>query len=282
METTITYPGIDTEQPTALLELSEANAAREMIVAAMEAEEVTDCGLAQVAIGSGVALAASRLDLLVLNRVVGLGVAEPATREMFDMVEELYRSIGVRRYALQIAPGIQPAPIDRWLSERGAIHSGSWCKLGREIDREIPPAPGSELRVTAIAREHAAIFGAVICAAYGFPEKMRSLAAATIGRAGWQHYLAWDGALPVAAGALHIHDEIAWLGMGATIPGQRGRGAQSAIIHRRLEDARERGCRLAVTETAEGSDGSPAPSCRNLLRAGFRVAYSRANYLVKR
>ena len=263
-------------QQLALLELSEARAALAIASAAMAVDDAGSCGFAYRSLDFGTALVASRLDLMVMNRVVGLGVAARATPAMIDSIFDFYRDSEVRRFAVQVAPDALPGEVGEWLAMRGATEGGSWCKLRRTIGPEKFPEVETELRVTLVSREHAPLFGAVVCAAYGFPEKMREIAAATIGRQGWRHYLAWDGALPVAAGALNVHDEVAWLGMGCTLPARRGRGAQSAIIRRRLEDARELGCRLAVTETA----GEDVTSCRNLLRAGFDIAYARVNHLV--
>jgi hypothetical protein len=101
----------------------------------------------------------------------------------------------------------------------------------------------------------------------------------TVGRPGWTHYLGFDGELPVAAGAMYVIDDIAWLGFGATLESHRGRGGQSAIFHRRLADARTLGCRLAFTETGPDSDEEPNHSYRNMVRLGFQLGYHRPNWV---
>ena len=58
----------------------------------------------------------------------------------------------------------------------------------------------------------------------------------------------------------------------------RGRGAQSAILAARIEDARRQGCGTVVTETGELADDRPSSSYRNILRAGFRETGVRPNY----
>ena len=58
----------------------------------------------------------------------------------------------------------------------------------------------------------------------------------------------------------------------------RGRGAQSAILAARIEDARRQGCATVVTETGELEDDRPSSSYRNIVRAGFREAGVRPNY----
>jgi ribosomal protein S18 acetylase RimI-like enzyme len=59
----------------------------------------------------------------------------------------------------------------------------------------------------------------------------------------------------------------------ATAPAARGRGVQTALIGRRLVDARAAGAELAVTETV-ADNASP----RNFRRAGFRLLHHRRIY----
>jgi GNAT superfamily N-acetyltransferase len=77
---------------------------------------------------------------------------------------------------------------------------------------------------------------------------------------------------------LFVHEGVGWLGFGATLAKYRGRGAQSAILAARIEDARKQGCPTVVTETGELEEGRPSSSYRNILRAGFREAFVRPNY----
>jgi len=81
---------------------------------------------------------------------------------------------------------------------------------------------------------------------------------------------------------MRIEEGIAWLGFGATTEGYRRRGGQSAMFARRLQDARDAGCRLAITETGEESADDPNPSYHNMLRAGFQLAYARRNWVRRR
>ena len=51
------------------------------------------------------------------------------------------------------------------------------------------------------------------------------------------------------------------------------------MFARRLHDARAAGCRFAVVETGEDTPEEPNPSYRNMLRAGFELAYFRHNWV---
>ena len=100
-----------------------------------------------------------------------------------------------------------------------------------------------------------------------------------VGRARWQHFVAYDETLPVAAGAIYIHYEIGWLGIGGTLPSHRKRGAQGAIMAERIRAAAQAGCKWVITETGEDLPQHPNPSYRNMLRAGFDLVYKRINYI---
>jgi hypothetical protein len=58
----------------------------------------------------------------------------------------------------------------------------------------------------------------------------------------------------------------------ATVPEERGRGAQTALIEERLEAVPP-----GMTATAEVAPGSGSE--RNYLRCGFRIAYARTHYV---
>src|SRR5438552_698687 len=105
-------------------------------------------------------------------------------------------------------------------------------------------------------------------------------ASGSSGRPGWRTYVAYEGTVPAASGALYCRDGVAWLGVGATIPAWRRRGAQGALISRRIADAIATGCRDIVADAGQPVPGEPSPAYANMLRNGFRVAYSRPNYVL--
>jgi GNAT superfamily N-acetyltransferase len=121
-------------------------------------------------------------------------------------------------------------------------------------------------------------FAAVVAGGFDLPDWAEPLAANVVGRPGWSCYVAYDGERPAGAGAVFVDGSVGWLGFGATLAEYRGRGAQSAILAARIEDARRQGCTTVVTETGELDDQRPSSSYRNILRAGFREAGVRQNY----
>ena len=197
---------------------------------------------------------------------------------MIDELVELYRSAGVGRFFVQPAPEAQPPALVDWLRARGFTHYNSWAKLYRRAD-PAPPMPDAP-RVERIGADHAEIFGRIVATGFGMPEPVQPWLAGTVGRERWMHYLAIDGGDPIAGAALFIDEGLGWLGVASTLPTHRGRGAQSALIARRIHDALEAGCSLMAVETAEDLPERPNPSFRNVVRFGFEVAYLRPNFLV--
>jgi hypothetical protein len=60
------------------------------------------------------------------------------------------------------------------------------------------------------------------------------------------------------------------------------RGCQTALLRRRIRDAAAAGCETLLVETGERTGDRPSASYRNILRAGFREAYVRPNWVVHR
>ena len=106
---------------------------------------------------------------------------------------------------------------------------------------------------------------------------------ARVASSGWRHYLAWIDDQPVAAAALFVGTvgsgssavKVGHLVDGVTLKAWRRRGAQAAIIRRRLADGRRAGCELFTSETAPPLPRMPLVSFRNLQRQGFELAYLR-------
>ena len=92
--------------------------------------------------------------------------------------------------------------------------------------------------------------------------------------------MALAGDLAVAGAALGYSGGIGWLGIGATRPEHRQKGAQSALLAARIEAGRARGAEGFTTETGRPLPGEAGPSFANIQRAGFRIAYDRPNWAI--
>lgn len=228
-------------------------------------------------IGGAIALCAPDHPLTLVNRVIGLGLRQPATREIVQECLEFYRTAGSGVHAMQICPQAQPPELPDWLAAGGLQHSFNTAKMIRPAAEAAQPP--TSLQVRQIDQRQAEDWAEVLVTVFELPGPFRPWMAAAVSLPGWFHYLAYAEEQPVAAGALFVKDGVGWLGAGSTLPAYRRRGGQGTIMARRISDAAGLGCRWVVTETGEDTPEKPNPSYRNMLRSGFNLAYLRAGYL---
>jgi ribosomal protein S18 acetylase RimI-like enzyme len=88
---------------------------------------------------------------------------------------------------------------------------------------------------------------------------------------GYRRYVARIDGRMVGAASMRIDGPIAQLCGAATLGEYRRRGVQTALLERRLADAKDAGCTIAVLTTQPGSK-----SQANSQRRGFAVLYTRA------
>jgi hypothetical protein len=258
------------------LEMAEARAYQD-IYAAVAAVPGNPLGAKSAVFGGAIAHGLAAIDFFFFNRVVGLGVAQPAIRGDVAGAAAFYRELGLSQTAMHVAPSAQPPELADWMAAEGYKMGGRWVKLWHDLREIAEPAPA--LRIERVDPSLAEAFADVIIAAFEMPDAARLLGSANVGQPGWIHYLGFEGETPVSASGLRIDGDVAWLGYGSTLPDARGRGWQTAMFLRRLHDARARGCRLAITETGEETEENPVNhSYRNMVRTGFRLAYARRNW----
>jgi hypothetical protein len=257
-------------------EMAEAIAGRDLYAAVRERHEAL--GAAWVEIGGAFAFALRGIDNPFFNRVLGLGITQPATHDDVAAVDAFYRDLGREWSVVMLPEPTNPPELVEWIEAAGWTRSRRWPKLWRSLDGDLPE-PRTDLRIERVGQDRAEDFVRIVATTFEFAPDVAPFAAAVMGRPGWSHYVGFDGDAAVATGAMFVTEGVAWLGFGATLESHRGRGAQSAMFARRLADARAAGCRLAITETGEDTPEEPNPSYRNMLRAGFEVAYFRPNFV---
>ena len=209
----------------------------------------------------------------MFNRVLGLGLHTPATEEALDRITSFFG--GETGWAVALAPQAEPAELPAWLERRGFASGLGWTKFTRTAGEAPEAATGLRIERVAEGEEFAEAF----VRGYGTPEFFRDWLARIPGRPGWHCFVAFDGAAPAGVGALYVTGKVGWLGIAATVPEHRRKGAQNAILAARITAAAESGCDVVATETGEPRDGEPGGSWRNIARAGFEPQYVRPNYL---
>lgn len=215
-------------------------------------------------------------ELTMVNRVTGLGLARPATREDVATIVAFFAGEGVR-FGVGLHPDAQPRELPLWLEEQGLERGYAWMKFQRGV--EPPPVVETDLHVEEVDPGRAGAFSLVVREGYEMAEEAEGWVSSAVGAPGWHCYVAFDGDEPAAAGALFVGGEVGWLGLAATRPAFRRRGGQGAIMAARIRRAAELGATTLVTETGERLAGRPSNSYRNILRFGFEEAYLRPNYV---
>jgi GNAT superfamily N-acetyltransferase len=183
-------------------------------------------------------------------------------------IADLFGQAGVRRFYVWLSPGPRMEVARGWLTDAGMtrVQYVSYPTLARDA---VLPSRGA-CRVE--AREMDASEAARLAERYegiAWPDYLRSA-----GASGFRHFMAFDGGRPIATAVLCVLDDIGYLGAALTAEPFRGRGAQQALIARRIETAGSLGCRVLVSETLSILEVSLC----NLQKAGFKAIFDKEVY----
>jgi GNAT superfamily N-acetyltransferase len=181
---------------------------------------------------------------------------------------DLFAAEGVKRFFVWLSPGPDMDVVRRWLVGSGLsrIRRTGYPTLCRNAPSPFQFSTDLEIREVSVdeiegTRDQ---LGDTL-----WPEYVRSA-----GSDGFFHYMAFDGGRAVAIAALCVFEDIGYLMAAATAETHRNRGAQQALIAKRIERAEQIGCPILVSETLYMLEHS----YRNLQRAGFQEAYEKEVY----
>ena len=209
-----------------------------------------------------------------ISRAIGLGMSGAIRAVDVEEVEEFYYS---RRAAskIDLCP-LADASLNALLGERGyqlLEFNNVWVQSLADYQR-APAAPAGVSVREAGPTDADAWIQAV---SRGFAERedlMTSeleVATTFFNEPETRCFLSFVDGRAAGGGAMFIHEKVAAFFSGSTMPEARGRGAQTALLHTRLQAARGAGCDIALVKTAPGN-----ASQRNVQRAGFHLAYTKA------
>lgn len=207
-----------------------------------------------------------------LTHAAGFGMNGPVTEDDLDHLEHWYRERN-SPVAIEVCPLADPSFL-QLLGRRGYLITETSNLLVRRLrpQEELTP-PALEVAESNDANTWARLLAEGFFEHDPLPGELEigeDLLRAPCMRA----YTAALDAEAAAVGALAVVDGIACLCADATLPRFRTRGAQLALIRRRLMDALGAGCEFAVAET------QPATvSQRNYQRAGFEVAWTKLTFV---
>jgi GNAT superfamily N-acetyltransferase len=231
-------------------------------------------GISQQRVDDGALLICRIIDNIQFNRLGYLGVSEPARGETLNAALDAFSAAGVKNWIVHVAGGA--GGLAQLCAARGLMpHPRTWAKFIRDAQRA--PTVETSLRIREVGPDRAGDFGTTAAAGFGMPPVIGEWLGCVVGRPRWRCLVAYDDGTPVAAGALYSADKCGWLGVGATLPTARKRGAQSALLAARINAAIDEGCDLLTTETGIPHEGEQGPSFANIQRVGFTIAYPRPN-----
>lgn len=230
--------------------------------------ELRDCGPIQASI------AADLPEVGMLNMLLG---AAEAPSEQLERAAAWAAERGVAPY-VPLTPGLPGSPAaEEWLRGNGYERVYAWMKFVRGPHPPRFKAP-KDVEVVELSAPDQEPFGAIAAAGFGLPVWGAEFFAHLPGQKGWRCYVAKVEGEAQACGAMLMDDGVAEFGIAATLEGARGRGCQTALLHRRIGDAAEAGCHTLFVETGERVPDRPSASYRNILQAGFEEAYLRPNW----
>ena len=205
------------------------------------------------------------------NRVYLCGAEDGLTADALASVADLFRQAGVDRYYVWLSPGPRMELVRCWLADAGMTRRPHvhYPTLSRDASPPSHPATRVEVREVDAAEVRTL---AARSEGIAWPDYLRSA-----GAPGFHHFMAFDDATPIATAVLYVLDDIGYLGTALTDEPFRGRGAQQALIAKRIETAAALGCRILVSETLSFLE----ISLSNLQRAGFRTLFEKEVYEAK-
>ena len=225
-------------------------------------------GMRLATFGSAFAAAATAApELDFMNRVHHLW---PEDAHHLPAILAFYADAGVRPW-FEVFPSEDGADAVAGAIARAGAAPVSYATFlyGAAVRRRPPPRDGIEIRT--VTADDIDTFSDVLLLGHGVPEQEHDLARAS--QRHWAElpgttlYLATVDGRPAAAAVLRVGDGIGYLANAATVPEFRGRGAQTALLARRIADAAAAGCGLVAGQATFGST-----SQRNMERMGLRPA----------
>jgi hypothetical protein len=211
-----------------------------------------------------------------ISQTFCLGMFQAITNEDMDRLERFFQKRGAQVFH-EVSPLADPTAFEL-LNERGYKPIEFTSVLFRPISEyarlAVKPDEGIEVRLIEESEQEAwseiAFEGwSEFTELADFLRDMGKVQAVSESLS----FLAKLDNRPIATGLLTICDGVALLAGASTIPEERRKGAQLALLEGRLRYGAEHGCDIAMMAALPGS-----ASQRNAERHGFRIAYTRIKW----
>lgn len=208
---------------------------------------------------------------MYLNQALIVGIDEELQPADLDLVTARSEAHGVAP-AIEVTPTTRPGSLQR-IHERGYVHQPdadisclTRSVTGPAVDGpdDVEVRPVETAADLALWQETSAHGWGHETAAARRTSDAFAAAANALDREHMVIAVDRSDGRPIGCASMTVREEVAMLGGMSTLPADRRRGVQAALLRHRLAEAARLGCELAVTTAARGG-----PSARNLERHGF-------------
>jgi GNAT superfamily N-acetyltransferase len=216
-----------------------------------------------------------------LDKLAGLGFGAELDRQALAEIERFHEQIGM---PLQVEVSSLGDPsVANWLSAHGYRWVGVENVLGLELDGQRARPTAAAIDVQMASEGDFESWLDVLVAAFATPDAdgvpaaesfdpavLRAAIGDFVRGASLTRYVARIAGRTVGGDSMRTRGAIVQLCGAGTLPSERRQGVQSALLERRLVDARRAGCTTAVITVRPGSK-----SHENASRRGFALLYVR-------
>ena len=231
-----------------------------------------ESGCALRAVGDGIAIFSGADS--PISGVFQFGMAASVSAALLAEVEAFFAACGAPSQ-IHVCPLADPSLFEgvRQRSYRLASFKHVWAQRLEKMDES--PQRSVAVTVSEASEDQRLLWAQVVSYAFegsgSLADANTDIAWPNANKTNTRCFIAWIGGEPTGGGALAIHDGVAICFSTSIHPIFRRMGAQTALLHARLHAARWAGCDLALVQTTPGG-----ASQRNVEKAGFRLAYTRA------
>jgi len=229
-------------------------------------------------VAGALVITSSGLHLAHFNSAIGLGTQSPASEEDIDNLLQSFRIAGAAKFYIHSVAEVQ-APLENLLMTKGLRIASSWDRVIRD-GAPVSGLPATVPQVEQVDIATASEWAAFIDGIYHLPTApwLKEL----VGRSGWHHYILRENGSIVAARSMFVdHDNQAWLGIDAPVPGimTPNYNHDLAICTAMVQDGIQRGVQQFVADIEKPSPDRIGPAYEGFQNLGFKVTYLRHNFM---
>lgn len=214
------------------------------------------------------------------NAVMAFGLKQNASPALLEQIIAAYAAQGIKQFWLHLTGFEQPEQLIPFLQARGFAESSRWERVYRAPQVLPETEPGSRnFVVERVTELNAVSWAGFIDKIYHLPNSPWLLE--LVGRPGWSHYLLSENEQILAARSLYRHENSAWLGIDAPIPGLMTGDFEpdARLCETMVREGLAAGIQDFFADIEAPSARRDSPAYAHFARLGFAPVYHRINYV---